>query len=81
VPLSGSGGAIGRWLKNAAEMALEDWGDSDIQLLVENDGGSTSGAERAAQQALDDGAEIILGPLVPAKSAPPAASHIRAACP
>jgi ABC-type branched-subunit amino acid transport system substrate-binding protein len=64
VPLSGSGGAIGRSLKNAAEMALEEWGDTDIQLLVEDDGGSTAGAERAAQQALDDGAEIILGPLV-----------------
>src|SRR5262249_41058598 len=67
VPLSagGSGGAFGRSLKNAAEMALAEFGDPDIQLLVEDDGGSTAGAERAAQQALDDGAEIILGPFLP----------------
>ena len=83
VPLSAGGadGATGRSLKNATEMALEEFNNPDIQVLVEDDGGSTAGAERAAQQALDDGAEIILGPLVPAKSAPPAASHIRAACP
>jgi hypothetical protein len=49
VALSGSGGAIGRSLKNAAEMALEEWGDPDIQLLIEDDGGGAAGAERAAR--------------------------------
>jgi ABC-type branched-subunit amino acid transport system substrate-binding protein len=32
-------------------------------LLVKDDGGTAQGAQQAAQQALDEGAEIILGPL------------------
>src|SRR5262249_22143380 len=35
----------------------------DLQLLVKDDGGSAPGARQAAQQALDEGVEIILGPL------------------
>jgi len=35
----------------------------NIQLLIKDDGGSPQGAQQGAQQALDEGAEIILGPL------------------
>ena len=35
----------------------------NIQLLVKDDGGTAGGAQQAAQQALAEGAEIILGPL------------------
>src|SRR6516165_8830000 len=49
--------------RNAAEMALAEFNNPDLQLLVKDDGGSAAGAQQAAQQALDEGAEIILGPL------------------
>ena len=50
-------------MKNAAEMALAEFNSPNIQLLVKDDGGTAGGAQQAAQQALDEGAEIILGPL------------------
>jgi ABC-type branched-subunit amino acid transport system substrate-binding protein len=44
-------------------MALAEFNNPDIQLLVKDDGGSGAGAQQAAEQALAEGAEIILGPL------------------
>lgn len=65
LPLSASGnaGRAALSMKNAAEMALAEFNNPDIQLLVKDDAGSAAGARQAAQQALDEGAEIILGPL------------------
>jgi branched-chain amino acid transport system substrate-binding protein len=65
LPLSGSGNAAvaAQSMRNAAELALAEFNNPDIQLLVKDDGGSAPGAQQAAQQALDEGAEIILGPL------------------
>jgi branched-chain amino acid transport system substrate-binding protein len=65
LPLSGSGNAAvaAQSMRNAAEMALAEFSSPDIQLLVKDDGGSAPGAQQAAQQVLEEGAEIILGPL------------------
>jgi ABC-type branched-subunit amino acid transport system substrate-binding protein len=65
LPLSGSGNAAvaAQSMRNAAEMALAEFKSSDVQLLVKDDAGTVAGAQQAAQQALDEGAEIILGPL------------------
>jgi ABC-type branched-subunit amino acid transport system substrate-binding protein len=65
LPLSASGnaGLAGQSMKNAAEMALAEFNAPNIQLLVKDDGGTAEAARQAAQQALDEGAEIILGPL------------------
>jgi len=65
LPLSagGNAGVAAQSMRNAAEMALAEFGSSDIQLLVRDDAGSAGGAQQAAQQVLDEGAEIILGPL------------------
>jgi len=65
LPLSAGGnpGIAAQSMKNAAEMALAEFNNPDIQLLVKDDGGTAAGAQQAAQQALDEGAEIILGPL------------------
>jgi branched-chain amino acid transport system substrate-binding protein len=65
LPLSGSGNAAvaAQSMKNAAEMALAEFNNPDMQLLVRDDAGTAPGAQQAAQQALDEGAEIILGPL------------------
>jgi branched-chain amino acid transport system substrate-binding protein len=59
----GNAGAAARSMKNAAEMALAEFNSPNIQLLVKDDGGSTQGAQQAAQQALDEGAELLIGPL------------------
>jgi ABC-type branched-subunit amino acid transport system substrate-binding protein len=65
LPLSASGnaGIAGQAMRNAAEMALAEFNSPNIQLLLKDDGGTAEAARLAAQQALDEGAEIILGPL------------------
>src|SRR5262245_29685510 len=65
LPLSASGNAAvaAQSMRNAAELALAEFSSPDLQLLVKDDGGSAGGAQQAAQQVLDEGAEIILGPL------------------
>jgi ABC-type branched-subunit amino acid transport system substrate-binding protein len=64
-------------MKNAAEMALAEFQNPNIQLLIKDDGGSPQGASQATQQALGEGAEIILGPLF-AQSVPAVAQQTRA---
>jgi ABC-type branched-subunit amino acid transport system substrate-binding protein len=44
-------------------MALAEFNAPNVQLLIKDDGGTAQGAQQAAQQALEEGAEIILGPL------------------
>jgi ABC-type branched-subunit amino acid transport system substrate-binding protein len=60
---TGNAGVAALSMRNAAEMALAEFNVSDLQLLVKDDAGTAQGAQQAAQQALDEGAEIILGPL------------------
>src|ERR1700716_2510455 len=65
LPLSapGNAGVAALSMKNAAEMALAEFKSPNIQLLVKDDAGTPQGAQQAAQQAIDEGAEIIVGPL------------------
>src|SRR6516165_1800235 len=65
LPLSASGnaGVAAQSMRNAAEMALAEFQNPNIQLLIKDDGGNPPGAQQGAQQAVDEGAEIILGPL------------------
>jgi len=65
LPLSaqGNAGVAAQSMKNAAEMALAEFKQPNISLLVQDDGGTPQGAANAAQQAIAQGAEIIVGPL------------------
>jgi ABC-type branched-subunit amino acid transport system substrate-binding protein len=63
-------------MRNASEMALSEFLNPNLQLLIKDDGGSPQGAQQVAQQALDEGAEIILGPLF-ASSVPATAQVAR----
>jgi ABC-type branched-subunit amino acid transport system substrate-binding protein len=65
LPLSGAGnaGVAAQSMRNAAELALIEFQNPNIQLLVKDDGSSPQGTQQAAQQAISEGAEIILGPL------------------
>jgi ABC-type branched-subunit amino acid transport system substrate-binding protein len=65
LPLSGAGnaGLVATSMRNAAELALSEFNAPNVQLLVKDDGGTAQGAQAAAEQAIGEGAEIIVGPL------------------
>ncbi len=65
LPLSAGGqaGAAALSLRNAAELSIAEFQNPNIQILVKDDKGSSEGAREAAQQALAEGAELIIGPL------------------
>jgi ABC-type branched-subunit amino acid transport system substrate-binding protein len=60
---AGQGAVVGNSLRNAAEMALAEFPGADLTLLVKDDRGTAEGAQAAAQEALREGAELIIGPL------------------
>jgi ABC-type branched-subunit amino acid transport system substrate-binding protein len=62
LPLSGSNAALGRAMQSAAELALFDSGNAQFALVV-RDTETPAGAGGAAQQAIAEGASLILGPL------------------
>jgi ABC-type branched-subunit amino acid transport system substrate-binding protein len=66
LPLTGQGetARIGVALKQAAELAMFDATNPDIELITKDTGGTPAGAAAAATAALAEGAEIILGPLL-----------------
>jgi branched-chain amino acid transport system substrate-binding protein len=59
----GNASAAGQAMRNAAELALDEAKSSNLQLLVKDDGGNPEAARLAAEQAMTEGAQIILGPL------------------
>jgi ABC-type branched-subunit amino acid transport system substrate-binding protein len=65
LPLSaqGNAGVAALSMKNAAELAIAEFKNPDIQLLVKDTGGTPQGTQAATQQALNEGAQIIVGPL------------------
>jgi branched-chain amino acid transport system substrate-binding protein len=65
VPLSQTSGSsvVGVSLKNAADLALSENGSSNLTLIVKDDHSTPEGARAAAQAAIDEGAELIIGPL------------------
>ncbi len=75
LPLSGGPelATIAKAMKQAGEMALFDHDNPHIRLIVKDDKGTPDGAREAANQALQEGAEIIVGPLL-SSSVLPAAS-------
>lgn len=54
---------IAKSMKQAGEMALFELDNPSVQIIVKDDKGSAEGARVAAEEAIRDGAEIILGPL------------------
>lgn len=59
----GNAGLAGQALRNAAAMAVAEFNGPNIQIMVGDDAGNPDVARGAAQQALDHGARIILGPM------------------
>lgn len=63
VPLSGPQANLGRALLDSALLALFEVGDERLTLLPKDTGGSPQTAQLAAEQALAEGATLILGPV------------------
>lgn len=65
VPLTGANGpsSVGASLRNAARLAYADSGSNDVTILVKDDRSTPAGAAAATQAAINEGAEIILGPV------------------
>jgi ABC-type branched-subunit amino acid transport system substrate-binding protein len=79
LPLSagGNAGIAAQSLRNAAEMAMAEVQSADVQLLIKDDGATPQGAQQAVQQAVAEGAQIVLGPVF-AQLVPAAAQAARA---
>ena len=67
LPLSGANAALGQALLRAAQLALFEVGDSRFVLLPRDTEGQPKGAAAAAENALAEGAELILGPIFSAE--------------
>ena len=63
VPLSGPQAGIGTALLNAAQLAMFEVGDDTFTLLPFDTKGTPEGAVAAAQAALAQNADIVIGPL------------------
>jgi branched-chain amino acid transport system substrate-binding protein len=63
LPLTGANAALGQSMLNAAQMALFDTGFENFELLPIDTGGTAQGAASAANNAVQQGARLILGPV------------------
>ena len=69
-------------LKQAAELALFDFDNPNVSLIPKDTKGTPEGARAAAESALHDGAELIIGPLFAAGGlGRGAGGAAKAACP
>ena len=68
LPLSAGGqtAIAANSLKNAGELAIAEANSPNVQLIVKDDKGTSDGATAAAQEAINEGAELIVGPLIAA---------------
>ena len=64
LPLSGRLANLGNAMSDAAQMAMFDLADRRFALMPIDDKGTVSGAADAAQKAIAQGAQLILGPLL-----------------
>lgn len=74
-PLSGEHAPVGQAIVNASQMALFDIADNNFALTVKDTGSGGADAVAAMQEALEEGADLVLGPLfaADARAAAPAA--------
>ncbi|MBV8568226.1 MAG: penicillin-binding protein activator [Methylobacteriaceae bacterium] len=57
------GSSVGTSLRNAAEISLAKSGSTELTISVKDDRSTPEGAREAAQQAIAEGDELIIGPL------------------
>jgi len=60
---NGAPSTLGVSMRNAAQLAMDEFGSSYITLMIEDDRSAPDGAGQATQSEVSGGAEIILGPV------------------
>jgi branched-chain amino acid transport system substrate-binding protein len=65
LPLTGNVNAqqVAKAMKQAGELALFDFDKANVKLIPKDTRGSPEGARLAAQEAVKEGAELVIGPL------------------
>lgn len=63
LPLTGPNAELGKAMLQAAQMALFDIGNNAFELLPRDTKDSTEAVKTAAKSAIDEGAQLILGPV------------------
>ncbi len=65
LPLTGNVNAqpVAKAMKQAGELALFDFDKPNVQLIPKDTHGTPEGARQAAQEAVKEGAELVVGPL------------------
>lgn len=83
LPLTGPGNTqqVAKALKQAGELALFDFNNPNVQLAPKDTKGTAAGARAAAAQAIQEGAELIVGPLFAGEVAAVAPEAQRAGIP
>jgi len=61
--IPGGAAAVAQQLKNGAAMAMSDFANNSIQLVVKDTKGQAAIAQSAASEAIGEGASLVLGPL------------------
>ena len=64
LPLSGAQAALGQSLLKAAQLAVQDSGSAQIVLLPQDTQSTAQGAAQAATAALNQGAKLLIGPVL-----------------
>lgn len=64
VPMTGPNATLGQAMLQAAQLAIFDIGIDNLELAPRDTGATPNDAQNAANAALDDGAQLILGPLL-----------------
>jgi branched-chain amino acid transport system substrate-binding protein len=67
VPLSGANAELGQAILDAAQLALFETPGDQLTLVPRDTAGTADGAAKAARAVIDDGAKLILGPLLAAE--------------
>lgn len=63
LPLSGKDAPLGEAMLNAAQMAVFDLASPNFELMPQDTNGTPSGAINAAKSALDNNAQLFIGPV------------------
>lgn len=61
--LGSEAGAVSVAMRKAVDMAVAENAEANLQIIFKDDGGNSPGAQRAAREAIEAGASVILGSL------------------
>jgi ABC-type branched-subunit amino acid transport system substrate-binding protein len=61
--IPGGAAAVAKELRNGAALAMQDFGSGRVQLVVKDTKGQAAEAQSKANEAISEGASLVLGPL------------------